>query len=490
MKKKLFILTGIILFVAGIWGAISIKNIEYDFYSKESIFLEKEVVSNGQNSIDDNIAFPQENQSNCKLYKIIELCVNYDFKFEELSDTKITLDVRNLETDEKTIIHELQQTNMGHGEGGLNDIRLNNYGINQRTNEYLISFQEGTKGYGYGELIYKNFNPETGIIQEPKVWSDYLKKSYEKTEYINEEYGYSFEYPSFFEERRLDNFNLVTSEFDDNSSIHLYFDNIGMSATSQLDVVGEAYGEDYSSRFDYQGWVGEKKLIENSDEGRVDCLEGLINKEGAFNCEIKKIGDKKFLFKYTCPAYKCAGMLPQYITYHNDYRYTLSGGFLHNTRGWGFEVINKTTISNVSKIKVIEDMLYTLKFSEPLKKAVNITDEKFISFIQNNGFYLAEYHNNWQLGERDENSENPRFIYLDKYNNEHVTEYSDSGLEIKITRKDAKTGEVRETILNEENVSNEYSIKNVFVSSCCQLVEIKGVNKKDPKKTYFFGRGI
>ncbi len=77
---------------------------------------------------------------------------------------------------------------------------------------------------------------------------------------------------------------------------------------------------DYNPRINGAGWESERILLENnSQEGFIPCAtEGVW---GAFLCEIKILGGKKFLIKYTHDTYKGQEILKNYITYNDNVRY-------------------------------------------------------------------------------------------------------------------------------------------------------------------------
>ncbi len=191
-------------------------------------------------------------------------------------------------------------------------------------------------------------------------------------EYKNSEIGFYFKYPkSFGEINYKENMITFTKESFELGSQGffpiLYVKSKDQVKRNYISSKSEESTGDYNPRINENGWESEKKLIENNkNDGIVDCLTDKDGVFGAKLCQIKTIGQNKFLVKYELDSYKGDFVSKIYITYGNNLRFELSdveifcnGLYCYDKR------IENVDINNLSERELkFENILSTLNFSK------------------------------------------------------------------------------------------------------------------------------
>lgn len=205
--------------------------------------------------------------------------------------------------------------------------------------------------------------------------------------YIDPEKRFSFSYSKELGELRLNDDVLYFSETHDEFSstvLSIFTNNYEKTNKDYISSQDVNSTGDYNPFINGNGWKSEKVLIESSKDGYINCLN---NEQGVFRavlCEIKTIGENKFLIKYSRDTYKGDSTIKQYIVYNKDIRYEFGGGKglvyssyfscedypNHSKCGIqdGVELYTSATTSNLknhalNKYEIlIEDMLKTLTF--------------------------------------------------------------------------------------------------------------------------------
>jgi len=111
------------------------------------------------------------------------------------------------------------------------------------------------------------------------------------------------------------------------------------------------------------GWDNEKQLLKNStSDGEIECAKGV---NGSSLCEIKTVGENKFLIRYTGRFTGDSSINKTYIIYNNDLRFEIIAPELES-QGTNPELFKG--IENQLIQKVYEDIVKSFTFHEKSSK--------------------------------------------------------------------------------------------------------------------------
>ena len=188
--------------------------------------------------------------------------------------------------------------------------------------------------------IYKYPKNETVVDNQvkdltPSVEStkNSIKATEEKGLYVDPKGRFNFQYSKEmgpYEVSNSDEDELYFGDTYDENSSSMFSVSIDSYEKAKLDYSSSQSAEstgDYDPLINGNGWKAEKLLLEkNTKDGHIPCLS---KEQGVFKavfCEIKTIGNNKFLIKYSRDTYKEYSIIKEYIIYHDGLRYELGGG--------------------------------------------------------------------------------------------------------------------------------------------------------------------